>query len=1222
MNECNVESLVDLVKYQASKNEDKLAFQYLERGEEEAGGVLYGELLERCQIFSSSVKNIIEPDSNVVLLMPTSIDFVVSFFGLMFFQCRPVPVGMPKPNRGSWSRIKNIINDSCSSVVITNRSNKKTVQNWLSSFGLNDISVLACEDLFIKREKECLSVSPQKNDICFIQYTSGSTGSPKGVMVSHGNLLHNSALNKKQLGHDESTRIVSWLPLFHDLGLIGNLIQTLYIGGTCYFMLPHCFVERPIRWLSAVTKYKATTIMAPNFAFELCVKKISDEEKSNLDLSSLKSVLNGAESIRSETLKKFTEYFSSCGLSRVAMLPAYGLAEATLIVSSSHYSDEPYCLRVCSDSLERGVFEYSESGVELVSSGNMFYDQEVCIVDPDTEEGVKDGDVGEVWIKGGSVCQGYWNNPVESKKTFQAYTREGLGPFLRTGDLGILDGGHLFIASRLKDLMIFNGRNVYPQDIEKAVEEASDEIRDSFVSAFSIEAHGEEKLVVVAEVSRKVFRDKSGLADTIAALVVNAIGKEFDVWPHDVVLIRPASLPKTSSGKVQRQLAKKMYLNNELDSTSKELKKNVSQSSGEWGDAPVYKSRVAWIRAVLPTSYNAFLADERRTLPPNVILGLGNQGLLGMIVPKEYGGLGFNLCQSMKIVEQLGRVDQSVALLVLLNNLIGIRPILQFGSESTKQKVLPGLAAGRLLSSFAMSEPGAGSNPQNISATANYLGVDKWFLSGEKVWSGNSGWATLTNVFVKHKDEHGRPAGITAFLLNREKHSLQVGEEALTMGMRGIIQNSLVLDGAIVDSSDVLGVEGKGMDVAQDAMSLARLGVAAAALGGMKRAIQLSDNYVQNRSISTGKLVENPVAVVVRNQAVLSIKSTEHLLFKVTELLDQGICVPPVLLSACKVASSEWLWSIVDAALQLLGGRGYIETNGMAQLMRDARVMRIFEGPTETLSAHIGSVLKTGYKDVEQFISKYIAPGCEIGAIKDGVDKIMTIPLSSVCFSNAKQEMEWREQKLGAWFIYYVFSIRSCRVGDSASEAFCRRLAETEIESLKSVNSLILTNQELDARIDEVIGDMSVEPGTPYPDVVGDRLSQYGSIDVDSSVVSKINKDFENKESQQSIKFSEETKYSYQKYLNYILSWLCKNLECSEEKIEPTSSFFKLGINSVSATELVFDLRAEFDVKLDVTQIWDYVSPSALSDYMCSNHKEESSLEDLADQLRREISAS
>jgi acyl-CoA synthetase (AMP-forming)/AMP-acid ligase II len=396
--------------------------------------------------------------------------------------------------------------------------------------------------------------------LAFLQYTSGSTGEPRGVKLSHQNLIHNSRLIQESFGVTADSRIVSWLPPYHDMGLIGCVLQPLYTGAVAILMSPLLFLQRPLRWLNAIARYRATHSGGPNFGYELCIARIAPEQRSQLDLRSWQIAFNGAEPIRADTLQRFATGFAPSGFRPEAFSPCYGLAESTLLVSGGRSSGPPTVKTVQSAALEKGQIveaHETEGGArKLTGCGQVPPGQKVVIVNPETLQACP-GRIGEIWVAGPSVSQGYWNLPDRSSETFNAHLSDtGEGPFLRTGDLGFVEGGELFVTGRIKDLVIICGRNLYPQDIELTVAQSHPSLSSGATAAFSIAVEGEEKLVVVQEEGRR----RVSSSEEVTRAIRGAVAEEHGVQVFAVELIKPGRIPKTSSGKVQRHACREWYL--------------------------------------------------------------------------------------------------------------------------------------------------------------------------------------------------------------------------------------------------------------------------------------------------------------------------------------------------------------------------------------------------------------------------------------------------------------------------------------------------------------------------------------------------------------------------------------------------------------------------------------------------------------------------------------
>lgn len=510
---------------------------------------------------------------------PSGLDFIAAFFGCLYAGVIAVPVYPPSAVRNdrSLTKFRAIAQDVQAHAILTARVLSTRVAGLLAQTPETlEATLFITDELPAAAGEEWKQPKITNDTLAFLQYTSGSTGIPKGVMITHGNLLHNSSLVERYCEHPDNAHGVTWLPLYHDLGLIGGILQPLYAGYESTIMAPTAFLQRPIRWLQAISRKKATICGAPNFAYDLCVKKITAEQKVGLDLSHWEIIANGAEPVRAETLERFATAFAECGLRRNYLYPCYGLAEATLVVSAGKKGTFPtigtfkaYDLEhneaveasPDDDPLQSNVSEREENVKKLVSIGKSHPDQNVIIVDPETHIQCREGKIGEIWIAGPSVAKGYWRRTEETARTFHTHLQDGSGPFLRTGDLGFTYHGELFITGRLKDLIIIRGSNHYPQDIEKTVEACHPAIRLNGGAAFSIDIANEERLVIVQEVERTAL---SSNLDEIVAAIRETIATQHEIQVYAIVLIKPGSLPKTSSGKVQRRGSRESYLDGSL----------------------------------------------------------------------------------------------------------------------------------------------------------------------------------------------------------------------------------------------------------------------------------------------------------------------------------------------------------------------------------------------------------------------------------------------------------------------------------------------------------------------------------------------------------------------------------------------------------------------------------------------------------------------------------
>jgi 8-amino-7-oxononanoate synthase len=558
-----VSTLVELLEYRADRLPDQVVFRFINGDGSEDGTLTFGELRIRARAIASGLREHAAPGDRVVLLVPPGLDYVVSFFGCLYAGAVAVPAYPPNPRRAD-PRVAGIVADSGARVALVGTSFIARLEGWLTlSDGLENVTWLDASVLARGEGDAWRAPRATSDSLAMLQYTSGSTGEPRGVMLAHANLLENSALIHRISGHREGDNGVFWLPPFHDMGLIGGILQPVYVGRSSALMAPATFLQRPLRWLEAMSRYRATTSGAPNFAYDLCVERTTEEERAALDLSAWRTSFNGAEPIRADTISRFTEAFAVSGLRRDVIMPCYGLAESTLFVSGGPVGREPLAVAASRRALEAGELrtpQPDEDGVLLVSSGEPA--QEVVIVEPETGQRCVDGAVGEIWVAGASVARGYWNRPRETRDTFGARLDGASTKYLRTGDLGTLRDGQLIVTGRLKDLIILDGRNYYPHDIEVAAERSHADLRPGFSAAFCVEGERGEELALVLEVTRHHRADEdASLFQAVRTELAASVG----VVPDDIVLVKQNTIARTSSGKIQRGATRSAFLRGTLD---------------------------------------------------------------------------------------------------------------------------------------------------------------------------------------------------------------------------------------------------------------------------------------------------------------------------------------------------------------------------------------------------------------------------------------------------------------------------------------------------------------------------------------------------------------------------------------------------------------------------------------------------------------------------------
>jgi len=553
-------TLVELLRHRALHQASDLGYRYLVDGEREAIEWTYADVDRRARAIAAGLQAMDMEGERALLLYPSGLDFVAAFFGCLYAGVIAVPAYPPRRNR-NMARIDAIAKDAEAKIALTTFEVLERVQTMIADTpSLQQIRWRATDQWHDQQAEDWRRPEVRGETLAFLQYTSGSTGTPKGVMLTHSNLMHNSAMITYAFEHSRSGSGCFWLPLYHDMGLIGGILQPLYMGRLNTLISPTHFLQKPVRWLQAVSQSGATISGGPNFAYDLCVDKVTDEQKRTLDLSRWTLAFNGAEPVRAETIDRFSEAFAECGFRRTAFYPCYGLAEATLIVTGGFKESDPVVESFDAAALERHAAqptaEDAGSSRRLVGSGGNLLDQTIVIVDPETGKACPPERVGEICVAGPSVAQGYWRRPEQNRETFRFRLADGRGPFLRTGDLGFLRRGELFVTGRLKDLIILRGVNLYPQDIESSVDASHPHVAKGAGAAFAIGEDGQERLVIVQETIRRRHLDFEEIIDAIR----KRVAKEHDAPVAAVVLLKPGSLPKTSSGKIQRHACQAGYL--------------------------------------------------------------------------------------------------------------------------------------------------------------------------------------------------------------------------------------------------------------------------------------------------------------------------------------------------------------------------------------------------------------------------------------------------------------------------------------------------------------------------------------------------------------------------------------------------------------------------------------------------------------------------------------
>ncbi len=571
------ETLVDLSRWRAEEHSDRTLYHFLDDGSEGGATLTFGALHRRSGAIAQALREFVEVGERVLIVLPPGPDFVSAFFGCQYAGVVAIPTLAPhpaRPDRG-LPRIRAILRDARPAAILTSEGLRAAIgPPLLEDPGSPPDRLLAVDQIDETRASDWRPPAITAESLALLQYTSGSTGEPRGVMITHGNLLHNLGIIREAFGADERSVGVFWLPFHHDMGLIGGVLEPLFCGGQSTFLSPVEFIQRPIRWLQLITELGATISGGPNFAYDECVRRIAPEQREALDLHSWEVAFCGAEPVHAETLNRFAEAFAPAGFRREAYFPCYGLAEATLMVTGGEKQEPPVVAPKPGSDTPGTAAEFpselrSAPARMLVGCGSVRGGQRVVVVDPETCHPLGEGEVGEIWVAGASVGQGYWGRPEPSAQVFNARMADGQGPFLRTGDLGFLQGRELFVTGRLKDLIIISGRNHYPHDIERTAQGSHPAIRDNGCAAFAVETEQQEHLILVAEVDPHVARRRAredGPRDSSAIVqaIRRAVSEEHGLTPQRVVLVRAMAIPRTSSGKIRRLACREHFLARDL----------------------------------------------------------------------------------------------------------------------------------------------------------------------------------------------------------------------------------------------------------------------------------------------------------------------------------------------------------------------------------------------------------------------------------------------------------------------------------------------------------------------------------------------------------------------------------------------------------------------------------------------------------------------------------
>lgn len=707
---------VAILDHWANRRGDKPAYLFTD-GESAEQGLTYGELWSQVRGLAGYLQGRcgIRPGDRVLLLYPPGLDFVIGFYACHAAGAIAVPAFPPRRNRKA-SRIRSIVVDADVRWALSTRSVVEQLTGDERHEDLTGVQLLGTDHPSIRDRSHWRAPNLRPESLGVLQYTSGSTGSPKGVMLTHGNLVANSEIIWRAFETSPETIGLSWLPTYHDMGLVGGILMPMFLGRPNVLMSPMTFLQRPARWLQAISQYRVTVSGGPNFAYQLCVDKVDDEELEGVDLSTFEIAFNGAEPIRASTLEEFTRRFAPYGFRHRSHLPCYGMAETTLLVTGGPSERRPIMTAFDGPGLDQKVVRPVAAGETnsrtLVGCGGVIKGERVEIVDPDTREKLPADVIGEIWVQSPSVGRGYWQRRDESRRTFDAMTDDGDGPFLRTGDLGFMFDGQLYVSGRIKDMIVVRGVNRYPQDIEGTVEHASDVVQAGAVAAFAMNHEDREQLVIVAEAIRR--RDLDW--DQELQAIRRAVTEEHELPPDAVYLVRNSSVPKTSSGKIQRHACLHAVRDESLKLIAKWVRWEESGTVAKpGGAAPMMRAAAAAgeddgecdadaaIVAAIEHHVRRIAGERAGDLSPgtNIVLDLGLDSLerleIARNLERTFGGRF-----PEQVLDEIETIGQTA---------LAIERYLPPGAPDRAAKLLAGIAAGPDADSGAVRAFEADSRP-------------------------------------------------------------------------------------------------------------------------------------------------------------------------------------------------------------------------------------------------------------------------------------------------------------------------------------------------------------------------------------------------------------------------------------------------------------------------------------------------------------------------------
>ncbi|WP_166924845.1 AMP-binding protein [Flavobacterium poyangense] len=1256
-------SLIDYLIKGSIKHPQKIAFSDVDIDLRESP-MTYAEFLFQVQEQAQAFKNKdIKKGDRCLLIFDQGIEFIIAFFACQWLGAIPVPLNTPgrlKP-LDKW---ENIVKECLPKAIVTaTKSASRLIQSLSRSELLSNTPLLTVKIKFSDHLETDFKDQPDIHPTAFLQYTSGSTGNPKGVVVTQDSLIKNSKESKKNMNITANSVFVSWLPFYHDMGLILFIVQTIYTGSSLYLLKPEDFMSRPLNWVNALSKWKGTHTGGPNFAYQLVADKLlqlhselkNSNNKTEISLKNLKVCASGAEPIRFKTICNFQNAISLFGASNNVVSPGYGLAEATLTVTLNKEGEKVKWLKVDKEALKKNTVILQESG--FMETGQHFHEEEnavylvgngqvidhhgvdiIAVTDLETElpDSISKLQIqpsyviGELWFSGPSVTNGYYENKTATSESY-FYSRSNDTTYLRTGDLAFKDEeGQIYIVGRIKDLIIIRGLNYYPQDLERTSCYSHPDLRIDGAAAFSMSKQGNECCYIVQELTRNAVL--SPKFDEYAKAIRTAVLKEHGVAIEAILFVSPMHVPRTTSGKIQRRLAKRTTELNEwakilhashlsLPTAKKEA--NLSQLTLQEQSLQQITEE---LQHFLRTRVDSYTIDERRTIPPYIMTEFARMGLMGLMISPLSGGLGFNLSQTRKIIEMISSADLTLGLFASLHNLLGLHPIARFAKEEIKEKVVRELATGQGTASFALSEPGAGSNPNAGKTFAQRLPDGNWILNGEKCWVGSSSWASYLTVIAHTQDENGKYLGQSAFLIPQGIQGLSHIEECMTMGMRGSVQGHFVLNDVQIPESHVLGEIGKGAEILQEVVAMGRIGINSMCIGILKTVLSRSKRWTENRKINSGYLIDQPVVLKQLNQLLWVLEIIETYQSKLVKWKDNGQHIPDILISAGKIFSTEETWKGVDFLMQITAARGYSEHNGIAQLFRDTRVLRIFEGPTESLIADLGGRTNETITETLLFLTSQHA------TVNAEIQKEKILHLKQQLEPNKKgsdtQDDLQKQRKFSKYafgeVLTYQLIVWMC--GDDIS-LHAKKWLEKKITTITTdaleFDTSLLIKQQFETQFDHLLKDhqtIYTQPAlrdsfvhSPFRDLRAietqnaKEQTEEENAAINNVIYTKASSSTSiTQNNPQALLKNKATK----EIEVWIYNWLEKEAEIESGQFTPSTSFSEYGLDSSLSIRFVSDINAAYAIHIEPSIIWSYSTVDELASYLFEFEIKSSELND------------